>query len=55
MELIQLALARAGASAAEAVEIGDTPLDRETAEEAGVGSILVQELAAFGELVRLLA
>jgi phosphoglycolate phosphatase len=54
IELIDLALARAGARPDEAVEIGDTPADRETALAAGVGSILVEELESFRDLVGLL-
>ena len=54
VELIHRALERAGVRADEVVEIGDTQLDRETAEEAGIRSILVQELASFRELATLL-
>jgi phosphoglycolate phosphatase-like HAD superfamily hydrolase len=54
-ELIRLALARAGVSPGDAVEIGDTPLDEETAHAAGIGSIRVDRLASFAELLELIA
>jgi phosphoglycolate phosphatase-like HAD superfamily hydrolase len=53
-ELIRLALRRAGVAPEDAVEIGDTPLDEETARAAGVGSIRVDRLASFGELLELI-
>jgi len=53
--LISLALERAGVSPEEAIEIGDTPLDEETARTAGVRSIRVDRLGSFSELVELVA
>ena len=55
VELIRLALARAGASPEEAVEIGDTAVDEKTARAAGVRQIRVDELDSFGELLELIA
>jgi phosphoglycolate phosphatase-like HAD superfamily hydrolase len=53
VELIRLALERAGVSPEDAVEIGDTPLDESTAHEARVRSIRVDELASFSDLLEL--
>jgi phosphoglycolate phosphatase-like HAD superfamily hydrolase len=53
--LIHLALERAGASADEAVEIGDTAIDEETAHAAGVRCIRADRLGAFAELLELVA
>lgn len=53
VELIGLALARAGAQPEDTVEIGDTPLDEETARAAGVRAIRVDKLRAFDELLEL--
>jgi phosphoglycolate phosphatase-like HAD superfamily hydrolase len=55
VDLIRLALERAGASPRDAVEIGDTPLDESSAYEAGVRSIRVDELASFSDLLELVA
>jgi len=55
VELIRLALDRAGASPSEAVEIGDTAVDEETALVAGVRSIRVDRLSSFAELLELVA
>jgi phosphoglycolate phosphatase-like HAD superfamily hydrolase len=52
-ELIRLALDRAGASPGEAVEIGDTSVDEETARAAGIRSIRVDRLRSFSELLDL--
>ena len=54
-ELIRLALARAGVGPEEAVEIGDTPVDEETAREAHVRAIRVDKLDSFAELLELVA
>jgi len=54
-ELIRLALARAGVSPGDAVEIGDTPLDESTAHNAGVRSIRVDKLDSFADLLKLVA
>jgi phosphoglycolate phosphatase len=54
-ELIELALERAGVAPEDAVEIGDTPLDEETAHAVGMRSIRVDELTAFSELLELFA
>ena len=54
-ELIRLALRRAGAAPEEAIEIGDTPLDEETAHAAGVRAIRVDRLGSFAELLELVA
>ena len=54
-ELIGLALARAGVSPGDAVEIGDTPLDESTAHNAGVRSIRVDKLDSFADLLKLVA
>jgi len=53
-ELIELALERAGVQPADAVEIGDTPLDEQTARAAGVRSIRVDRLSSFSELLELI-
>ena len=53
-ELIELALERAGVQPADAVEIGDTPLDEQTALAAGVRSIRVDRLSSFSELLELI-
>jgi phosphoglycolate phosphatase-like HAD superfamily hydrolase len=55
VELIRLALDRAGASPTDAFEIGDTDVDETTARSAGVRSIRVDRLGSFGELLELLA
>jgi phosphoglycolate phosphatase-like HAD superfamily hydrolase len=54
-ELIRLAVARAGAKPDDTVEIGDTPLDEETARAAGVRAIRVDRLGSFSELLELVA
>lgn len=54
-ELLRLALERAGVPPQEAVEIGDTRLDESTAREAGVGSIRIDELSSFADLLQLVA
>ena len=54
-QLIRNALERAGAAPEDAVEIGDTPLDEETAHAAGVRSIRVDRLGSFRELLELVA
>ena len=53
-ELIRLALGRANAHPEDAVEIGDTDLDEDTAHEVGVGQIRVDRLGSFGELLELI-
>jgi phosphoglycolate phosphatase-like HAD superfamily hydrolase len=53
VELIRLALDRAGASPEDAVEIGDTPLDESSAHEAGVRSIRADRLESFADLLEL--
>ena len=55
VELIRLALARAGVSPGDAVEIGDTDVDEATARAAGVRSIRVDRLGSFDELLELVA
>jgi phosphoglycolate phosphatase-like HAD superfamily hydrolase len=55
VELIRLALDRARASPDDAVEIGDTELDEETARAAGIRSIRVDRLGSFAELLELVA
>ena len=55
VELIRLALGRAGVSPAETVEIGDTDLDEQTAHAAGVSQIRVDRLASFADLLELIA
>jgi phosphoglycolate phosphatase len=52
-ELIRLAVARAGAKPEETVEIGDTPLDEESAHAAGVRAIRADKLGSFAELLEL--
>jgi len=52
-DLIRLALSRAGAAPADAVEIGDTPVDESTARAAGIGSIRVDRLSSFADLLEL--
>jgi pyrophosphatase PpaX len=52
-ELIRRALRRAGVEPEDAVEIGDTPLDEESARAAGVRSIRADELTAFSDLLEL--
>jgi phosphoglycolate phosphatase-like HAD superfamily hydrolase len=54
-ELIRLAVDRAGARPEDTVEIGDTPLDEETARAAGVRAIRVDRLGSFSELLELVA
>ena len=54
-ELIRLAVARAGAKPDDTIEIGDTPLDEETAQAAGVRAIRVDRLGSFSELLELVA
>ena len=51
VELIRLALERAGTAPEDAVEIGDTDVDEETALAAGVRSIRVDRLGSFAELL----
>jgi HAD superfamily hydrolase (TIGR01549 family) len=55
VELIRLALERAQVQPDDAVEIGDTELDEQTAREAGVGQIRVDRLGSFAELLELVA
>jgi phosphoglycolate phosphatase len=54
-ELIRLALERAGAPPGEAVEIGDTEVDEETARAAGVRCIRADRLGSFADLLELVA
>ena len=54
-ELIRLALDRAHVSPDDAVEIGDTDVDEETARAAGIRSIRVDRLGSFAELLDLVA
>jgi len=54
VELIRHALERANASPEDAVEIGDTDVDEETAREAGIRQIRVDRLRAFAELLELI-
>jgi phosphoglycolate phosphatase-like HAD superfamily hydrolase len=54
-ELIRLALDRARVSPDDAVEIGDTQLDEETARAAGIRSIRIDRLGSFAELLELVA
>ena len=53
--LIRLALARAGAEPDEAVEIGDTDVDEQSAHAAGIRQIRVDRLGSFAELLELIA
>jgi phosphoglycolate phosphatase len=55
VELIRLALARAGLPREQAVEIGDTPLDEASAHAAGIRSIRVDKLDSFEDLLELVA
>jgi phosphoglycolate phosphatase-like HAD superfamily hydrolase len=55
VELIRLALDRAGVSPDETVEIGDTDVDETTARAAGVRSIRVDRLGSFAQLLELVA
>jgi phosphoglycolate phosphatase-like HAD superfamily hydrolase len=55
VELIRLALERAGVSPEDAVEIGDTPLDEKSAHAASIRSIRVDELDSFADLLELVA
>jgi phosphoglycolate phosphatase-like HAD superfamily hydrolase len=55
VELIRLALERAGVSPDETVEIGDTDVDETTARAAGVRSIRVDRLGSFAQLLELVA
>ena len=55
VELIRLALGRAGVTPEDAVEMGDTPLDETSAHSAGVRSIRVDRLGSFAELLELVA
>jgi phosphoglycolate phosphatase-like HAD superfamily hydrolase len=55
VELIRLAVARAGAKPEETVEIGDTPLDEASAHAAGARAIRVDRLGSFSELLELVA
>ena len=52
-ELIRIALARAGVPPEDAVEIGDTKVDEETAHAAGIRQIRVDRLGSFAELLEL--
>ena len=53
-ELIRLALKRARVASVDAVEIGDTPLDEESAHATGIRSIRVDKLDSFADLLELL-
>jgi phosphoglycolate phosphatase-like HAD superfamily hydrolase len=55
VELIRLALGRARVQPNDAVEIGDTEVDAETARAAGIRSIRVDRLGSFAELLDLVA
>src|SRR5580765_3058298 len=54
-ELIRLALGRAGAPPGEAVEIGDTKVDEQTAHAAGIRQIRVDRLGSVAELRELVS
>jgi phosphoglycolate phosphatase len=55
IELIGLALARAGAHPQDAVLIGNTPIEEETARAAGLRAIRADELGSFADLLELVA
>jgi phosphoglycolate phosphatase len=54
VELIRLALARAGAQPEDAVLIGNTPLEEATAQAAGLRAIRADTIGSFAELLDLL-
>jgi phosphoglycolate phosphatase-like HAD superfamily hydrolase len=53
VELIRLALVRAGVEAGHAVLIGNTPLEEQTARTAGLHPIRADRLGSFAELLEL--